>query len=109
MTTPLATAQIRQQESMVVLMTGHLPEIEADTVATLMESREINGANSHREWFVVSAGFVEDDQEYNPLGKHADALPVLNSLASDARKLGVRWLMFDADVSPTDGLAVYDW
>lgn len=105
MANPLTYAKLNQAESMIVLTTGHLPQEE---VETLLARREINGANAHREWFVISAGYTYDGAEYGPLAKVSNDVPVLNSLASEARKTGVRWLMFDADVTPTDGLTVYD-
>lgn len=108
MANPLTYAKLNQAESMIVLTTGHLPQGEVETVETLLARREINGANAHREWFVISAGYTYDGTEYDPLANVSNDVPVLNSLASKARKTGVRWLMFDADVTPTDGLTVYD-
>jgi len=105
---PLTSAKTNQAESMIVLTTGHLPQGEVDTVETLLARSEINGANAHREWFVISAGYTYDGAEYDPLARVSNDVSVLNSLAGEARKAGIRWLMFDADVTPTDGLPLYD-
>lgn len=108
MASPLTYAKLNQAESMIVLTTDHLPQEEVETVETLLAQRAINGANAHRDWFVIAAGYTYDGAVYDPLAKVSNDVPVLNSLASEARKTGVRWLMFDADVTPTDGLTVYD-
>lgn len=106
---PLSAAKTNQAESMIVLTTGHLPQEEVETVETLLARCEINGANAHREWFVISAGHTEDGTEYDPLARVSNDVPVLNGLACEARKAGIRWLMFDADVTPTEGLPFFDW
>ncbi|WP_152480346.1 hypothetical protein [Halomonas sp. THAF12] len=109
MASPLAFASINQAQGMVALRTFHLPEEEAETVATLLANRVIKGASAHREWFVISADFPWDCAgQYPHEAAHAD-LPVLCSLAKEARSAGLRWLMLDPDARPVPGLPIHDW
>lgn len=109
MASPLAFASINQAQRMVTLRTFHLPEEEAETVATLLANRVINGASAHREWFVISADFPWDcGTQYPQETAHAD-LPVLCALAKEASSAGHRWLMLDPDARSVPGLPIHDW
>lgn len=87
-------------ETLAVISTAHLPEVEAKRIPTAIERRLVGGITgmSREEGFLIYTKQVIDND-----------LPHLNYILGFLRATGFVWVLFDCDAEAIEDLEVFNW